>query len=146
MKRSTNLKAKKGFTLIELVIVIVILGILAAVAALSFSNMTSKAKDGVAKANLRAMKSAVMMYQASHNGDYPEPNDTGIDNTADDATAKGIGNFLDLLEKAAYQEPKGYTYTYTTEGKGYKLTVEKTGGDAKKDLDPTDPGCTYIFD
>lgn len=63
-------KSEKGFTLIELMIVIAILGILAAVAIPNFLNARGKAQDAAALSTLEAMKTAMEMY-AADNGAYP---------------------------------------------------------------------------
>ncbi len=67
MRKRSN---QRGFTLIELVIVIVILGILAAVAIPKFVNLRSDAEASACKANQAAMESAIALYVAA-NGSAP---------------------------------------------------------------------------
>ncbi|MEA3506689.1 MAG: type II secretion system protein [Elusimicrobiota bacterium] len=59
-----NLKNNRAFTLIELMIVIAIIGILAASAVPKFANLINKAKESTAKGNLGAIRSAVTIYYA----------------------------------------------------------------------------------
>ncbi len=120
-----NFKKKKqsGFTLIELVVVIVILGILATIAGTRYAAMTQSSEDSVAKANLRAIKSAITMYSAQHQGEFL---------VASDVEVSTLTDLVKLLEKDAYTKPAGYTYKYTgtassdTAPATYDVTV--TGG------------------
>ena len=58
----TFLKNKKGFTLTELMIVVVILGILVLIAVPIYNNATDKAKRSTCAANRRTIESAMVQY------------------------------------------------------------------------------------
>jgi len=68
MKKS---KTAKGFTLIELMIVVAIIGILAAIAIPQFANLVSKSQEGRTKANLGTIRSALSIYYGDTEGWYP---------------------------------------------------------------------------
>lgn len=65
-----SLKNKKGFTIVELLIVIVVIGILAALVIVQFSNIQQKARDTERKSDIRAIQSKVAEYYAL-NSRYP---------------------------------------------------------------------------
>ena len=60
-----NLRNEKGFTLIELVIIIVILGILAAVAIPKYQDMSAQAKEAAARGSIGNLRSAVTIFYAN---------------------------------------------------------------------------------
>ena len=62
---------RKGFTLIELMIVVAIIGVLAAIAIPKFANLIRKSAEGSAKANLGQIRSALSIYYSDLDGHFP---------------------------------------------------------------------------
>lgn len=61
----------RGFSLVELVIVVVILGVIAAIAVPRISRGAKGAGDSALRGSLQAMRNAVDMFNAEHNGTWP---------------------------------------------------------------------------
>jgi len=60
-----------GFTLVEILIVVVILGILAAIVIPQFTSASDDAKGASLYTQLQTIRSQLELYQVQHNGDYP---------------------------------------------------------------------------
>jgi prepilin-type N-terminal cleavage/methylation domain-containing protein len=90
-------KKQKGFTLVELMIVVAIIGVLAAVAIPKFADMLEKSREGATKGNLSAVKSAVSNYYADQQGVYPLTLDTATSTIGGVGYTGFIPNYIDLL-------------------------------------------------
>lgn len=69
---------RKGFTLVELVIVIAILGILALYALPKYQGIIKEARSSEAKAQLGSVRSALGIYYAKNHGVFPTQLDSSI--------------------------------------------------------------------
>ena len=60
-----------GFSLVEILIVVVILGILAAIVIPQFSQASAEARESSLASNLQTLRSQISLYQAQHNEQLP---------------------------------------------------------------------------
>ena len=68
MRRLTK---RRGFTLVEIILVIIIIGILAAIIVPKFAGQNDKAKIATTKANINSIRSAVRLFQSDNDGTPP---------------------------------------------------------------------------
>lgn len=71
MKNLKNRSRRCGFTLIEVLIVVVILGILAATVLPQFTSSTANAKESALRGDLNSLRSQITLYKFQHDGVYP---------------------------------------------------------------------------
>lgn len=65
------MNTKKGFTLVEILIVVVILGILAAIVLPRFSNASDTARASMMADDLRVLRIQILVYKSQHCGSAP---------------------------------------------------------------------------
>ncbi|HRX22210.1 MAG TPA: prepilin-type N-terminal cleavage/methylation domain-containing protein [Syntrophomonadaceae bacterium] len=103
MKMRSKMQNQKGFTLVELMVVVVILGILVAIAIPVYNNVTAKANQRAVESNLRIIDGAVMQYKAAEGITDTEVNV--------DADANPAGGVLATYLKEWPAGPDGVVYS-----------------------------------
>lgn len=64
-------RGERGFTLIELMITVTVIGILAVVAIPKFTGMLERSREATVMSNLGKLRSSIAVYYADHDGTYP---------------------------------------------------------------------------
>ncbi|MDF1535198.1 MAG: prepilin-type N-terminal cleavage/methylation domain-containing protein [bacterium] len=117
----SKMRNEKGFTLIELMIVVAIIGILAAIAIPNFLNLKDKALFGTAKANVDVLRSVLASYAADDpTNRYPMSlggNYTWI---------RGLLKEANLPEQPEEAKWLPGSFTYTSNGTNFQIYVKAT--------------------
>lgn len=153
-QNSKNKEFRSGFTIVELLIVIVVIGILAAITIVAYNGIQNRAQDARRVSDLNRLSKAIEMYQAD-NGTYPAsggclsswacwsslipaqylPTPLRDPVSYDDGAACGNPNTY---------KSRLYWYASTNGGKGYVLgtyMVTATSSDAHYITNPGSYGC-----
>jgi type IV pilus assembly protein PilA len=133
---------KGGFTLIELMIVVAIIGILAAIAIPNFLQFQLRSKTGEAKTNLAAIRTAEEGYFAEFNNYVPAASTPGVAPTANKRVWSGGG--ITMFDQLGWS-PEGevfYNYAVTALTGGSSYTIGATG-DLDANATPSDYGYVH---
>ena len=136
-------RAEDGFTVIELLVVVLIIGILAAVALPSFLNQKNKAIDASAKELAHSAQIAAETYATDHNGSYSGLTAAGLtqyDSTI--GTSSANGPYVVAVTNAT---ATGYTVTTATATGNEQFSITHSAGLTTRSCSPSSGiqgGCT----
>ena len=171
MKELTNDKSRiraNGFTIVELLIVIVVIAILAAISIVAYNGIQERARDSQRKSDLSAIAKAMSLYKVDHGG-FPSTaygcssgiggSGSGWFNVVYSGTAKSVGKCLvddgKLSEELKDEQITGCTGATADTCHAYMVCVSGNGNDAfimanletqAQSSSATDSTCATTYD
>ena len=117
-EEKTAMAAEAGFTLIEILLVVAIIGMMAAVAAVNLGGQMGKAQVNAAKSSISAIRLAVGRYEVD-TGKYP----SSLQNLITKGSEKGWnGPYLERAEQGLPKDPWDNDFQYSVQGNQFTVT------------------------
>jgi type IV pilus assembly protein PilA len=107
-KLRVRAQSESGFTLVELLVVMLILGLLAAIAIPAFFNQRTKAQDAEAKTQAKTAQTAIETYATDNNADY---------------SGAGLDDLWEIEPTLPSASGGGGTYSLTVAADSYTITA-----------------------
>ncbi len=153
----TRTTTRKGFTLIEILIVVIILGILAAIVIPQFTNASKEAKQSALVTMVQSLRSQIALYKLQHNDNLPGAIGAAGTLSSGDPTVIGGAPAANSFwgQMALFSDVTGKTYPdkasagVTPVYGPYMQSVAVnplTNGSVLKDGAATTAGCDFIYD
>lgn len=133
MKKNEKRNSKKaGFTLVELLLVVTILGVLASIAVMNLGGTSEEARIRATQTDIATIQNAVSTYEI-RTGKYP---------SSIDDLAKEIDGQKGLLDATALTDKWGTKFSFKNEGGGY-FEIRSAGPDTAMNTadDILNPKC-----
>jgi prepilin-type N-terminal cleavage/methylation domain-containing protein len=140
VNRQRERNDQQGFTMIELLIVIIVIAILAAIAIPTYLGQRQKAKDAAVKEAVHSLQVGVQSYAVDHNDTYPASGDLAVLK----------GDYVDAWPHDPYNgggmayasSPKAGSYAYTSDGTSYAVIGWLSNGSFEV---PGGPAVASVF-
>jgi len=150
---SKTRRNQSGFTLVELLIVVIILGILAAVVIPQFNTAAAESKEAALASNLATIRQAIELYKVQHNDTFPDSTIVVQLTTTTDVTGAAGTKYGPYIRNAFPSDPINSLATVTT---GATMPAAAAGaagwvyctanGEFRADCTGTGPSGTDYFD
>ena len=129
----TRNRNESGFTLVELLIVVIILGILAAVVIPQFNSAAAESKESALSANLATIRQAIELYKVQHDDNFPGTDssaslEAALINSTDAAGATTGTLYGPYLRNGFPENPVSGVATIVTTSTGTIATPTTTTG------------------
>jgi len=130
---------ERGFTLPEVLVVILVIGVLAAIALPAFAGQQGKAADASAKELAHSAQVAAETYATDHDGSYAGLSGAAIHGyeATIALTGAGGGAYLASVSSSA----SGYTLVVRSPRSSESFTLTRTGGAFTRTCSPSGGGC-----
>lgn len=119
---------QQGFTLIEIMVVVIILGILAAIVAPNVIGRVGDAQVTAAKSDIRGIENAMKLYRLD-NFNYPS-SEQGLQALVSKPADPNIRNWKQYLERLP-KDPWGNPYLYLNPGNNGEIDIYTLGRDGR---------------
>ncbi|MCS7034280.1 MAG: prepilin-type N-terminal cleavage/methylation domain-containing protein [Phycisphaerae bacterium] len=149
---------RRGFTLVEILIVVIILGILAAIVIPQFTNASTEARQNSTRSQLQTLRSQIELYKLQHGDQLPnliggtdEPGSTVTHWSALTGTSTfGAGTFGPYLQQAPFNALNGNTNVVDGNGtapasSACGFVYDYNSGNGTGKIFATDTNGTSIF-
>jgi general secretion pathway protein G len=103
MHRAPTSQHRRGFSLVEILIVVVIMGILSAIVIPQFSGATTDSQAGNLRAQLGALNNSIELYKSQNRGAYPDFAGEGWGTSTDTTSMIGGRYIKDVPRHPRYQ-------------------------------------------
>jgi general secretion pathway protein G len=128
-KATSRCQALRGFTLLELLVVIVIIGLLAGMVAPRYFDQVNKSNSNIARAQIELLEKALDQYRLDV-GSFPTTEQgLGVLTTRPPETEKWVGPYL---KKSAPPDPWGRPYIYKSPGDHSEYDLSSLGSDGQE--------------
>lgn len=121
MKKTSSIsRVSNGFSLIELIVVIAIIGLLSSIVIASLGQSRQKADVTRAKSDFRALSHALELYRQAHNNELPQSGDQGL--TIKELVDTYLSSYISVvpgIPGRLISSPNVYYYTNPVQGSYY---------------------------